>query len=659
VNEDTLVKLPVAERRGAWTTYGGDTWFSFLFAGGIDAVAAGMEGIVDVGLVRRDVTSQVLDGKLPAPDGRWALLVELVGSDWVHFAAPEMLNLFHRDFKLGNRLAEQSGLRVLTTGHEDCSGATFVEVQEGAHQVLYFESTGDDFRGVEVTSPADLDDMEDWDGTFSTVFKSESHPPDWWKQFDREDKVHQALLTELKAYVPLVQALAGDKGMVELFACHEDAIERENVRRIDLVVFGDAKLAIPNPANAQLASAIKEGNVDAVRAAIAAGAELTILKNSTTTPLTYAVGLIRVKEPHRIDVVRALLEAGADPNEVGPKDDPPLFTAVGKADALPVEALEVMKLLLDAGADIEGRGTGLFMGGLTPLHRAVNETSLAAVQLLLSRGADLHSLDSSGQMAVERIPKIIDSLKQQLGEELAGKQIRSYQKILEYLDHVERGGDIGDPQQHIPAEQAAAESKRRRLQAKGEQFKRTMEEFGKLFQDAKAQTCRQIEESLLKQPDRISLERHEKADWADVNRVDADTGKLTKVGFTRVGDFSINEMPGILIRGFVHPEQRVVAAIGQTIQGVTWWDVVRFHIDGSALTATSAPIIDGMERYQSEKFEKLYCADEPISFLLSEMRAVHPDTEPVAVEADRFAERFESYYAEDIAAKKACCGQRK
>lgn len=648
MDEESIVKVPVAERRGVWSTYGGNTWFSVSFAGGIDAVSSALERAADVGIVERDVTQQVLEKKLPVPDGRWALLVELTGSDWVHYANPEMLNPFGRDFGIGSKLAEQTSLRCLTTGHEDCSSATFVELQNGTQQVLRFESTGEDFD-------AEIENFEDWDGSIATTFKSDTHPTNWWRQFSGVKEVHQALVSEMGAYVPFIQALPTKNNTIELFACHPDAIAPANVRRIDLVVFGDPALARPNPANAQLADGIRNGDTEAVRTAIAAGANLLIVKDTTRTPIAYAVEALRVKEPQRVEIVRVLLEAGCDPNDGGHNEDSPLILVVGKAKALPTDAVKVAEMLLDAGADLAARTKNVFKGNATALHCALDAASMAMTHLFVSRGADINATDSAGRTPIEKAGAIIDSLRRQLGEEMASDSIRSYRRIIEYLTHVAQGGDPGQLAEQIADEQAAADSKRRRMLAHGEQFKRKMQEIGALVEEQKAETRRLLEESILAQPDKIALERQDKLFWQNAKRIEADSKKLEKAGFAQVGEFTIDGLPNIQIRGFVAPEKLLVAAIGQTTAGVTWWDVVRLFTDGTAVTATSTPIVDGIHNFEVPEFQKLYCADEPLRFFISEIGKVPANKEAIRVEASDFALRFEKYYAADIAAKKAKC----
>jgi hypothetical protein len=90
--------------------------------------------------------------------------------------------------------------------------------------------------------------------------------------------------------------------------------------------------------------------------------------------------------------IRTLLEIGADPN--APADDgfPPLIAALSCARDVPgatgrPDVADVLRLLLSFGADPNQRG----INDYTPLHMAVAERQLLAVQILLDGGADPES----------------------------------------------------------------------------------------------------------------------------------------------------------------------------------------------------------------------------------------------------------------------------
>jgi ankyrin repeat protein len=87
--------------------------------------------------------------------------------------------------------------------------------------------------------------------------------------------------------------------------------------------------------------------------------------------------------------IRILLEVGADPNPADHSGFPPLIAALSCSRSQPgspgrSDVLEVVKLLLAFGSDPNQRG----LNDYTPLHMAVGERNLPAIELLLEAGAD-------------------------------------------------------------------------------------------------------------------------------------------------------------------------------------------------------------------------------------------------------------------------------
>ncbi len=87
--------------------------------------------------------------------------------------------------------------------------------------------------------------------------------------------------------------------------------------------------------------------------------------------------------------IRILLEIGVDPNPVDHIGFPPLIAALSCSRPQPgspgrPDALEILKLPLIFKADPNQRG----INDYTPLHMAVSEHNLPALELLLQVGAD-------------------------------------------------------------------------------------------------------------------------------------------------------------------------------------------------------------------------------------------------------------------------------
>jgi hypothetical protein len=65
-----------------------------------------------------------------------------------------------------------------------------------------------------------------------------------------------------------------------------------------------------------------------------------------------------------------------------------------------------------------------------------------------------------------------------------------------------------------------------------------------------------------------------------------------------------------------------------------------------------------MHNFEDPRFEKLYCADEPLRFFISQIGKVPANKDAIRIEAPEFATQFEKYYVADIAAKKSKCRSR-
>ena len=138
-----------------------------------------------------------------------------------------------------------------------------------------------------------------------------------------------------------------------------------------------------------LRRACKEGQLDAVRNHLAAGADANGGWTKNRAPLPRPSPLHNAACRGYEAVCRLLLEHGADPNIAADRCAPPLHYACSDEDVS--RACAMATLLLDNGADIEATDDR----GVTPLIRACRRIELAAtsnvelVTLLLDRGANI------------------------------------------------------------------------------------------------------------------------------------------------------------------------------------------------------------------------------------------------------------------------------
>ena len=131
--------------------------------------------------------------------------------------------------------------------------------------------------------------------------------------------------------------------------------------------------------------AFRTGDLEALRAAVD---DPSVIPNG---PMPMAIGpcLAYAIYWSPLALVRELLELGADPNHDDGDGFPPLIAALSKLTPHSgswnrPDVLDVIGLLLKHGADPNQRG----FNDYTALHKAVEQRSLAAVELLLHAGAD-------------------------------------------------------------------------------------------------------------------------------------------------------------------------------------------------------------------------------------------------------------------------------
>src|SRR5918993_2340016 len=126
----------------------------------------------------------------------------------------------------------------------------------------------------------------------------------------------------------------------------------------------------------RLERAMREGNLDATRAAVDADGFPNV-----RDPLTWTHLLALAISWSPLPFVRDLLDLGADPNFEAADGFPAVYGALSTERA---DRLELVKLLLARGADPNARG----INDYTPLHLAVSQHDEAAMRLLLAHGAD-------------------------------------------------------------------------------------------------------------------------------------------------------------------------------------------------------------------------------------------------------------------------------
>ncbi len=136
------------------------------------------------------------------------------------------------------------------------------------------------------------------------------------------------------------------KGIVKVYGFDRKRFKPEDYLRIDLIGFGDAKLEASD-ADRRLRKAIEAGDVAAVRAAVAAGADLRRLLGHDEPPLHVA---LRSQAPSRREMVAALLELDAERHSPG--QEQPVYVVLDRSSHYQDEVIDLLELLRARGADL-------------------------------------------------------------------------------------------------------------------------------------------------------------------------------------------------------------------------------------------------------------------------------------------------------------------
>ncbi len=131
----------------------------------------------------------------------------------------------------------------------------------------------------------------------------------------------------------------------------------------------------------QLHEAYKRGDLDTVRTALGNAEDFP------NCPGPMGMGPIILEYAiywSPLVFIRTLLELGADPNYASPGGFPSLIATLSTDRP---DRIEILDLLLSHGADVGQRGVNDY----TPLHYAASLNDCRAIELLVSRGADLEA----------------------------------------------------------------------------------------------------------------------------------------------------------------------------------------------------------------------------------------------------------------------------
>lgn len=147
-------------------------------------------------------------------------------------------------------------------------------------------------------------------------------------------------------------------------------------------------------------------------------------------------------------------------------------------------------------------------------------------------------------------------------------------------------------------------------------------------------------------PPRIHLVSLEGEAWTDPAEVDRLADPLPALGFDPVGVYAVEEMAGLTVAAWVHPERRVTAVVYEHPQAGVWLDLVTRYRDGRRLTYANTKTGSGVDHAPGHIVER-YPGLGTVE-LFHRHVAQRDDGEFEPVSAVAFVERFEHAYADEM-----------
>ena len=96
-------------------------------------------------------------------------------------------------------------------------------------------------------------------------------------------------------------------------------------------------------------------------------------------------------------------------------------------------------------------------------------------------------------------------------------------------------------------------------------------------------------EAIAKVPEQIRLSRVNVAQWQDTGAIQRQASALVREGFNDLGTYSVDKMPGVLVRILFQAETYVAAHITQHPKAGNWIELATRYTDGSSDFFTTLP----------------------------------------------------------------------
>ena len=148
--------------------------------------------------------------------------------------------------------------------------------------------------------------------------------------------------------------------------------------------------------------------------------------------------------------------------------------------------------------------------------------------------------------------------------------------------------------------------------------------------------------ALHRTPDQIKLTRVDAPAWTNGPAVEQQAAPLRSAGFKDLGVYSVDKMPGVLIRMMHHPETFVAAHIYDHPRVGSWIEFASRYTDGSSHTLTTlAPTgLDCPDWVRTIRADQGRCTDQ----LYSQFKTQREWHNVKQVSADEVVHEFEDGY---------------
>ncbi|MFO0727879.1 MAG: hypothetical protein U1E65_29135 [Myxococcota bacterium] len=137
--------------------------------------------------------------------------------------------------------------------------------------------------------------------------------------------------------------------------------------------------------------------------------------------------------------------------------------------------------------------------------------------------------------------------------------------------------------------------------------------------------------------------------WRDPSRVSALESSFRAEGFATVGVFDVPELPGLMLQGWVRPEEQLAGTIYDHPKAGIWFDIFTHYQDEQSLTGTNKDATGLDERPGHPVVRSV---GGSLADVLGVFRAAVLPKERWVIDASNFEARFVQAYAHGVAWRK-------